>query len=405
MPWAARRARELHGRVEVGEHRERGRVGEVVRRDVDGLEGGDRTLLGRGDPLLQRAHLGAEGRLVADLGGHPAHERRDLVAGLDEAEDVVHEEEHVLAELLAEVLGEGHAGEGHAEAGAGRLVHLAEDEAHVREDARLLELAVEVVTLAGALADAGEDRGALVLQGDVVDQLLDDDRLADAGAAEQAGLAAPTDRAEEVYDLDAGDELLRLGRQVLEPRRGAVDRPHGVRLLDGTLLVDGLAEDVDHAPEDVLADGDGYRLARVGDVQRRAGGRRSRTWRPCATMSSPRSCWTSRVSFVSSPFTSSGTVRALKISGISSAGNRTSTTGPLDLDHGPDAGLGLPAAVLLLALGGLAVGGAVAGLAGLDGALAVSEGRAVELLAALAHRLLRPFSSLRRGRPRPPRSR
>jgi len=45
-------------------------------------------------------------------------------------------------------------------------------------------------------------------------------------------------------------------------------------------------------------------------------------------MSSPRSCWTSRVSFVSSPFTTSGTVRALKISGISSEGNRTSTTGP-----------------------------------------------------------------------------
>jgi len=242
-------------------------VGEVVRGDVDGLEGGDRTLLGRGDPLLEGAHLGAEGGLVADLGRHPAHERGDLVARLDEAEDVVNEEEHVLPELLAEVLGEGDAGQCDPEAGAGRLVHLAEYEAHVGQDAGLLELAVEVVALAGALADAGEDRGALVLQGDVVDELLDDDRLADAGAAEQAGLAAAADRAEKVYDLDAGDELLRLGRQVLEAGRGAVDRPHGVRLLDGPLLVDGLAQDVDHAPEHVLADGNSYRLAGVGHVQ------------------------------------------------------------------------------------------------------------------------------------------
>ena len=41
-----------------------------------------------------------------------------------------------------------------------------------------------------ALADAGEHRVAGVLLGDVADQLLDDDRLADAGAAEDADLAA-----------------------------------------------------------------------------------------------------------------------------------------------------------------------------------------------------------------------
>ena len=104
------RAGELHRRVEVGKDRERGGVGEVVRGDVDGLEGGDRALFGRGDPLLEGAHLGSEGGLVADLGRHPAHEGRHLVARLDEAEDVVHEEEHVLPEFLAEVLGEGDAG-------------------------------------------------------------------------------------------------------------------------------------------------------------------------------------------------------------------------------------------------------------------------------------------------------
>src|SRR5215208_6977597 len=155
---------ELDRRVEVGEHRERGRVGEVVRRDVDRLEARYGALLGGGDALLQGAHLGAERRLVSDLRRHPAHQRRDLVTRLDEAEDVVHEEEHVLAELVPEVLCDGDASETDAEAGAGRLVHLAEDQPHVPEDPGLFELTVEVVPLACTLAHTGEDARPLVLQ-------------------------------------------------------------------------------------------------------------------------------------------------------------------------------------------------------------------------------------------------
>ena len=51
----------------------------------------------RGDPLLQLAHLRREGRLVADGARHAAEERRHLGARLDEAEDVVDEEQDVLA--------------------------------------------------------------------------------------------------------------------------------------------------------------------------------------------------------------------------------------------------------------------------------------------------------------------
>jgi peptide chain release factor 1 len=54
-------------------------------------------------PLLQLPHLGRERRLVADRARHPAEQRRHLGARLDEAEDVVDEEEDVLA-LVAEVL-------------------------------------------------------------------------------------------------------------------------------------------------------------------------------------------------------------------------------------------------------------------------------------------------------------
>ena len=58
-----------------------------------------------------------------------------------------------------------------------------------------------------------------MLHGDVVDQLHDDDGLADAGAAEQADLAALQVRLEQVDDLDAGLEHLQLGRLLLERRR------------------------------------------------------------------------------------------------------------------------------------------------------------------------------------------
>ena len=123
------------------------------------------------EPLLvevmrswRRAHLGGQRGLVTHGAGDAAEERGHLRAGLGEAEDVVDEEEHVAALHVAEVLGDGERRERHAGAGAGRLVHLA-----VHEHApgcfsslsrlmtlALLELVVEVVALAGALAHAGE---------------------------------------------------------------------------------------------------------------------------------------------------------------------------------------------------------------------------------------------------------
>ena len=139
--------------------------------------------------------------------------------------------------LVAEVLGHGQAGQADPLAGAGRLVHLAEDEGGLGDDARFGHLVDEVVALAAALADAGEDRHAGVLLGDVPDQLLDDDRLADAGTTEDADLAALLERADQVDDLEPGLEDLDLGRLLVEGRRVAVDRQVDVGL-DRALLVD-----------------------------------------------------------------------------------------------------------------------------------------------------------------------
>ncbi len=122
-----------------------------------------------------------------------------------------------------------------AGAGARRLVHLAEHQGalgtggravvllRVLVHAGLDHLVIEVVALAGALAHAGEHRVTAVRLRDVVDQFLDQHGLAHAGAAEQADLAAPRVRREQVHDLDAGDEDLRFRRLLGEARRLLVD--------------------------------------------------------------------------------------------------------------------------------------------------------------------------------------
>ena len=187
----------------------RRRVGQVVGGNVDRLHGGDRTLGRRGDALLQRAHVGRKRRLITHGGRNAAQERGDFRARLREAEDVVDEEQNVHA-AIAEILGDGQTGKRNAHARARRLVHLAIDQgafgafaAALLVHAALDHLMIEVVALAGALANAGEDGVTAVRLGDVVDELHDEHGLADARAAEETDLAALGVWREQIDDLDA----------------------------------------------------------------------------------------------------------------------------------------------------------------------------------------------------------
>jgi len=258
-------AREDRGGVEMRERGGGSRIGEVVGRNVDGLDRCDRPLLGGCDALLELAHLGCQRGLVADGGRHAAEKRRDLGAGLREAEDVVDEEQDVLA-LVAEELGGGEASEGDAHAGSGRLVHLAVDQAGLGDDTGLGHLEEEVGALAGTLADAGEDRRAAVLLGEVVDELLDEYRLADAGTTEESRLAATDVGLEKVDGLDAGLEYLGLGGEVLERRRGMVNRVVLDVIGDG-LAVDRLTHDVPDATERGCAHRHHHRSTGVAHVK------------------------------------------------------------------------------------------------------------------------------------------
>ena len=97
------------------------------------------------------------------------------------------------------------------------------------------ELVIEVVAFTGPLADAGEHRITAVRLGDVVDQFLNQHGLADAGAAEQADLAALGVRRQQIDDLDAGDENFSFGRLVGIARRFLMDRAQAFGLRSGRL--------------------------------------------------------------------------------------------------------------------------------------------------------------------------
>ena len=264
----ADRTLQVDERVELAERRRRRRVRRIVRRDVDRLDRGDRPLGGRRDPLLKRAHLRGERRLVADRRGHPAQQRGDLAPRLREAEDIVDEQQHVGAGRVAEVLRHGQRREGHAEPRARRLVHLAEDHARLLENRpavghlRLLHLQPEIVPLAGPLPDAGKHRIPPVLAGDPRNQLGQDHRLAEPGAAEQPRFAAPDKRRQQVDHLDAGLEHFGFRRKLRDLGRVAMDRP-ALRRFHRAPAVHRVAEKVEDAAERGLADRHGNRGARV----------------------------------------------------------------------------------------------------------------------------------------------
>ena len=239
------------------------RVGEVVGRDVDCLDRGHGGAGDRGDALLQLGDLGGKRRLVADPGRQPAEEARDLAARLDEAEHIVHQQEYVAAELVAEIFSDGQRTQAHAPPRTRRLVHLAEDQHGSVENTRLAHLQQQLVPFARALADASEHRDAGVGLDHGANQLHDDHGLADPGATEHGGLAAARDRREQVDHLDPSLEQLARASLLRERRRGSVDRPARHIVGQRWTMIDRFALRIQDPPQHRLADRHAQRLARA----------------------------------------------------------------------------------------------------------------------------------------------
>ncbi len=98
----------------------------------------------------------------------------------------------------------------------------------------------------------------------VVNHLRDQNGLADAGAAEQPGLAASFQRRQDVDGLDAGFKDFRDGGLIAQRNGFAVNRS-GFAPLDIALLVDGVAENIEHPSQQLIPHGNLKGFAGVGD--------------------------------------------------------------------------------------------------------------------------------------------
>jgi hypothetical protein len=81
---------------------------------------------------------------------------------------------------------------------------------------------VEIVAFTGPLTHACKDGEAAVLLGDVVDQLENDDGLADACTTEGADFTALGEGTDQIDNLDAGLEDRRAGVLIDQRRCGTM---------------------------------------------------------------------------------------------------------------------------------------------------------------------------------------
>ena len=156
------RSRQHDHAVEVARNGGHRRIGEIVGRHVDGFDRGHRHAGDRGDALMQRGDFGGERRLVADARRQAPEQAGDFAARLHEPKHIVHQQQHVLPLLVAEILRDRQRGQPDAPARSRRLVHLAVDEHAAVEHAGSPHFGEQLVAFTRALADAGKDGNALV---------------------------------------------------------------------------------------------------------------------------------------------------------------------------------------------------------------------------------------------------
>merc|ERR1739844_611711 len=255
------RSGEHSGGVQVSEGGGWGRVSQVISRHVDGLDRGNGALLGGGDSLLHATHVSGQGWLVAHSRRNTTQQSGHFGTGLSESEDVVNEEQHVLSFLVTEVLGNGQSSQSNTGTGAGGLVHLAVDQGDLggvvlqADDAALNHLVVQVVTLTGSLTHTSEDGVTTMGLGNVVDQLHDQDSLADTGSTEQTNLASLGVGSQQIDNLDTSDQDLLLDTHLVELGSLGVD---GLALggVNGTPLVNWVTDHIDDPSQSLGADRD-----------------------------------------------------------------------------------------------------------------------------------------------------
>jgi hypothetical protein len=188
---------------------------------------------------------------------------------LHETEDIVDEQQHIQMFFVAEIFRNSEARQANAKARSRRFRHLPIDQRGARffgiagyDYAAFGHFQPQVVAFARSLTDAREHRNAAVLHRDVVNQLHNQNGLADAGATKQTDFAALEIWLNQINDLDSGLEHLQRGRLIFQFWRRAMNRI-GLVAVNRTKLIHGLTQNVHHAAQRRAPDWNGNARARV----------------------------------------------------------------------------------------------------------------------------------------------
>ena len=142
--------------VQQAAHRVADRLVGVVGLDQHGEEGGDAAQGAAAGPLHQLRQQGEDRGGIAAGGGRLAGGQPDLALRQGEAGQRVHQQQHVLA-LVAEVFGDGRGRQGRLHADQGRLVAGGHHDHALGQPCGAQVALDELVDLAAALADQGDD--------------------------------------------------------------------------------------------------------------------------------------------------------------------------------------------------------------------------------------------------------
>ena len=150
---------------------------------------------------------------------------------------------------VTEIFRHGQSRQADAHTRSRRLVHLSVYQCCFFNNAGFFHFRPQVVAFTGTFADAAKDGHAAVFGGNIPDQFHDDNRLADAGAAEQTDFTTTGIRRNQVNDLDPCFQYLRAGRLVFQFRGRAVNRPM-IFCFDLTrIVVDRIAQNIENTTQ------------------------------------------------------------------------------------------------------------------------------------------------------------
>mmetsp|Transcript_2792 Transcript_2792/g.10054 ORF Transcript_2792/g.10054 Transcript_2792/m.10054 type:complete len:308 (+) Transcript_2792:263-1186(+) len=212
--------------IQVRKRGRRSRIRQIISRHINSLHGSDRSILCGRNTFLKTSQIRGERRLVSDSRRDTPQQSRHLRVGLCKAENVVHEQKHVLALHVTEVLCDREPRQSHTRPCTWGFVHLSIHKGALGltgfisqlNHTGLNHLMIKIVALTRPFSDPGKHRETTVRLGDVVDELHNQHSLTNTSSTKKADLASLLVGSKKVYHFDSSHQDLLLCALITELR-------------------------------------------------------------------------------------------------------------------------------------------------------------------------------------------